>query len=155
MLPGSGSYPEWKGLGFGTEGASGFRFLPPVQGFRVWNLEWKGLGFGMEDASGSRFLARVGGFRIWHGRCFRVQVGELKKNRKLVLTSSGSYSGWKRLGWEWKVLPGSGSYPGWKGLRFGTEGAPGCRFLPRVEGFRVWNLDSFSGWKGFTPGGRV
>ena len=52
MLPGSGSYPRWKGLGFGAEGASGVSrvikkketgsyqswFLPRVGGFRVWDV---------------------------------------------------------------------------------------------------------------------
>ena len=35
VLSGFGSGPGWKGLGFGTEGASGSRFLPWVEGFRV------------------------------------------------------------------------------------------------------------------------
>ena len=45
VLTSPGSYPAWKGLGVGTEGASGFRFLP-----------------------------RVEVFRVSHGRCFRVLV---------------------------------------------------------------------------------
>ena len=34
MLPGPGSCPGWKGLGFGTEGASGSRFLPREEGLK-------------------------------------------------------------------------------------------------------------------------
>ena len=78
MLPGSGSYPGWKGLEFGMEGASGSHFLSRVEGFRVWDGKvlprsgsypgWKGLGFGMEGASGPRFLPRVEGFRVWDGK---------------------------------------------------------------------------------------
>ena len=67
------------------------------------------------------------------------------------------------MGLERKVLPGPGSYPGRKGLGFRTEGASGSRFLPREEGFRVWDgrlgelkktkrvltsPGSYSGWKG-------
>ena len=35
VLPRSGSYPGWKGLGFGMERVSGPPFLPRVEGFRV------------------------------------------------------------------------------------------------------------------------
>ena len=34
VLPGPGSCPGWKGLGFGTEGASGSRFLPREEGLK-------------------------------------------------------------------------------------------------------------------------
>ena len=95
MLSGFGSGPEWKGLGFGTERASRSRFLPWVEGIRVWD-----------------------------GRCFRDPD----------LAPGGRFKGLGR-----NVVSGLGSCPRWKGLGFRTERALMCRFLPRVEGFRVWD----------------
>ena len=79
MLPGPGSYPRWKGLGFGTGGASGSRFLPKVEGFRVWDGRCFPLKVGelKKKKTGSyesRFLPLMEGFRVWDGRCFRVPV---------------------------------------------------------------------------------
>ena len=88
-----GSYPRGKGVGFGREGASVSRFLPKLEGFRVWDGRrlrfrfltpvgrvyglgrkvllgpgsypgWKGLRFGVEGASGSRFFPQVEGFWV-------------------------------------------------------------------------------------------
>ena len=37
VLTSPSSYPGWKGLGFGTEGASGSQFLPKLEGVRDWD----------------------------------------------------------------------------------------------------------------------
>ena len=112
----------------------------------------------MVDTScvGPRFLPQREGFRVWDGRCFRVpvltQVGRVWGERCLrfrFLTPVGRVYGLGR-----KVLLGPGSYPGWKGLGFGTEGASGSRFLPKLEGFRVWDERCLR-FRFLTPVGRV
>ena len=96
----------------------------------------------MKGASGFRFLPWVEGLRVWEGKCFRVpspspSPREQRSHRIEHAPLEGGDRGGGG-GLEWKVFPGFDSCPGWKGSGFGMEGAPGLRFLPRVGRFRGW-----------------
>ena len=89
VLPCPGSYPSWKGSGSVTECASGSTFLTP---------DGWGLGFGTEGASGSRFLPdgfRVWGGRCFW---VPVLTGWVSGLGLKVLLGPGSYPSRKGLG---------------------------------------------------------
>ena len=103
------------------EGASGFRFLPRVEGLRVW----EGRCFRAPSPSPSPREQRSHriehapleggtgeGVVVWNGRCFRGSI----------LAPGGRVQDLGR-----RVLPGCGSDPGWEGLGVGTNGTSGCK----------------------------